>query len=177
MLTKNIHFYKRASSFYKKKQLIARKALPFINNKTTIAANSSSTVIKLLKLLQNRSNLTLLTNSAKAIHVLAQSKIKVVSTSKKLNKNTLSLQKKITKKIISRYHVNIIVISCKSLNINSSALNSNKAKAKIKKTIIRQATKVALLVNHSKFNRKAFVQLANFSHINYIITNKSPSAK
>ncbi|UMX92562.1 hypothetical protein MJ581_10225 [Escherichia coli] len=33
MLTENIHFYKRASSFYEEKQLIARKALPFTNNK------------------------------------------------------------------------------------------------------------------------------------------------
>ncbi|SPX19641.1 DeoR-family transcriptional regulator [Escherichia coli] len=79
MLTENIHFYKRASSFYEEKQLIARKALPFIDNKTTMAADSSSTVMELLKLLQDRSDLTLLTNSAEAIHVLAQSEIKVVS--------------------------------------------------------------------------------------------------
>lgn len=39
--------------------------------------------------------------------------------------------------------------------------------------MIRQATEVALLVDHSKFDRKAFVQLADFSHINYIITDKS----
>ena len=36
--------------------------------------------MELLKLLQDRSGLTLLTNSAEAIHVLAQSEIKVVST-------------------------------------------------------------------------------------------------
>ncbi len=86
MLTENIHFYKRASSFYEEKQLIARKALPFIDNKTTMAADSSSTVMELLKLLQDRSDLTLLTNSAEAIHVLAQSEIKVVSTGGELNK-------------------------------------------------------------------------------------------
>ncbi len=105
MLTENIHFYKRASSFYEEKQLIARKliarkALPFIDNKTTMAADSSSTVMELLKLLQDRSDLTLLTNSAEAIHVLAQSEIKVVSTGGELNKNTLSLQGRITKEII-----------------------------------------------------------------------------
>ncbi|WP_264830878.1 DeoR/GlpR family DNA-binding transcription regulator [Escherichia coli] len=167
MLTENIHFYKRASSFYEEKQLIARKALPFIDNKTTMAADSSSTVMELLKLLQDRSDLTLLTNSAEAIHVLAQSEIKVVSTGGELNKNTLSLQGRITKEIISRYHVDIMVMSC----------NSNEAEAEIKKTMIRQATEVALLVDHSKFDRKAFVQLADFSHINYIITDKSPGAE
>ncbi|MFY3729110.1 DeoR/GlpR family DNA-binding transcription regulator [Escherichia coli] len=177
MLTENIHFYKRASSFYEEKQLIARKALPFIDNKTTMAADSSSTVMELLKLLQDRSGLTLLTNSAEAIHVLAQSEIKVVSTGGELNKNTLSLQGRITKEIIRRYHVDIMVMSCKGLDINSGALDSNEPEAEIKKTMIRQATEVALLVDHSKFDRKAFVQLADFSHINYIITDKSPGAE
>jgi DeoR/GlpR family transcriptional regulator of sugar metabolism len=40
--------------------------------------------------------------------------------------------------------------------------------------MISQATEVALLVDHSKFDRKAFVQLVDFSHINYIITDKKP---
>lgn len=176
MLTENIHFYKRASSFYEEKQLIARKALPFIDNKTTMAADSSSTVMELLKLLQDRSDLTLLTNSAEAIHVLAQSEIKVVSTGGTKQKYTF-LQGRITKEIISRYHVDIMVMSCKGLDINSGALDSNEAEAEIKKTMIRQATEVALLVDHSKFDRKAFVQLADFSHINYIITDKSPGAE
>ena len=178
MLTENIHFYKRASSFYEEKQLIARKALPFIDNKTTMAADSSSTVMELLKLLQDRSDLTLLTNSAEAIHVLAQSEIKVVSTGGELNKNTLSLQGRITKEIIQPLPMfDIMVMSCKGLDINSGALDSNEAEAEIKKTMIRQATEVALLVDHSKFDRKAFVQLADFSHINYIITDKSPGAE
>lgn len=43
--------------------------------------------------------------------------------------------------------------------------------------MIRQATEVALLVDHSKFDRKAFVQLVGFSHIDYLITNKAPGAQ
>ncbi|MBL1728891.1 DeoR/GlpR transcriptional regulator, partial [Klebsiella pneumoniae] len=59
----------------------------------------------------------------------------------------------------------------------NGALDSNEAEAEIKKTMIRQATEVALLVDHSKFDRKAFVQLVDFSHINYLITNKAPCAE
>ena len=148
-----------------------------IKNKTTMAADSSSTAMELLKLLKERNDLTLLTNSAEAFHELAQSEINVVSTGGELNKNTLSLQGRITKEIISRYHVDIMVMSCKGLDMQSGALDSNEAEAEIKKTMIRQATEVALLVDHSKFDRKAFVQLVDFSHINYLITNKAPGAE
>lgn len=175
--SENVHFYKRAKSRYEEKQIIAKNALPFIKNKTTMAADSSSTVMELLKLLKDRNDLTLLTNSAEAFHELAQSDINVVSTGGELNKNTLSLQGRITQEIISRYHVDIMIMSCKGLDMGSGALDSNEGEAEIKKTMIRHATEVALLVDHSKFDRKAFVQLIDLSHINYIITNKSPSAE
>ncbi|MFO3903874.1 DeoR/GlpR family DNA-binding transcription regulator [Enterobacter hormaechei] len=176
-LSDNVHFYKRAKSRYEEKQIIAHNALPFIKNKTTMAVDASSTAMELLKLLKERNDLTLLTNSAEAIHELAQSDVNVVSTGGELNKNTLSFQGRITKEIISRYHVDIMVLSCKGLDMESGALDSNEAEAEIKKTMIRQATEVALLVDHSKFDRKAFVQLIDLSHINYLITNKEPAAE
>jgi DeoR/GlpR family transcriptional regulator of sugar metabolism len=130
--------------------------------------------MELLKLLKDRKDLTLLTNSTEAFRELAQSDINIVSTGGEFNKNTLSFQGRITKEIIGKYHVDIMVMSCKGLDIDSGALDSNEAEAEIKKVMISQATEVALLVDHSKFDRKAFVQLVDFSHINYIITDKKP---
>ncbi|HGM5490279.1 TPA: DeoR/GlpR family DNA-binding transcription regulator [Serratia fonticola] len=176
-LSDNLHFYKRAKYCLEEKKVIALKALPFIKNKTTMAADSSTTVMELLKLLKDRSELTLLTNSSEAFHELAQSEIKVVSTGGEFNKNTLSLQGRITKEVISKYHVDIMVMSCKGLDIQNGALDSNEAEAEIKKTMIRQSTEVALLIDHSKFDRKAFVRLVELEHINYIITDRKPSAK
>ncbi|MDC0724479.1 DeoR/GlpR family DNA-binding transcription regulator [Phytobacter diazotrophicus] len=173
-ITDNVHFYKRAKSFFEEKQVIALNALPFINNKTTMSADSSTTAMELLKLLKDRKDLTLLTNSTEAFRELAQSDINIVSTGGEFNKNTLSFQGRITKEIIGKYHVDIMVMSCKGLDINSGALDSNEAEAEIKKVMISQATEVALLVDHSKFDRKAFVQLVDFTHINYIITDKKP---
>lgn len=64
-----------------------------------MAADSSSTAMELLKLLKERNDLTLLTNSAEAFHELAQSEINVVSTGGELNKNTLSLQEESLRKL------------------------------------------------------------------------------
>ncbi|MFO5759819.1 DeoR/GlpR transcriptional regulator, partial [Klebsiella pneumoniae] len=100
-----------------------------------------------------------------AFHELAQSEINVVSTGGELNKNTLSLQGRITKEIISRYHVDIMVMSCKGLDMKNGALDSNEAEAEIKKTMVRQATEEAQLGGHSKFGRKACVELGHFTYI------------
>ena len=98
-----------------------------------MAADSSSTAMELLKLLKERNDLTLLTNSAEAFHELAQSEINVVSTGGELNKNTLSLQGRITKEIISRYHVDIMVMSCKGLDMKNGRLTPTKQKRKSRK--------------------------------------------
>lgn len=91
MLTENIYFYKRVLSFYEEKQFIVRKVLFFIDNKIIMVVDFSSIVMELFKLLQDRSGLTLLINSAEAIYVLVQLEIKVVLTGGELNKNIFLL--------------------------------------------------------------------------------------
>lgn len=176
-MSESVHFYKRAKSFLEEKQKIAFKILPYIKNKTTMAADSSTTVMELLKLLKDRGDLTLLTNSTEAFHELVQSDINVVSTGGAFNKNTLSLQGSITKGVTGKYHVDIMVMSCKGLDIESGALDSNEGEAEIKKVMISQAAEVALLVDHSKFDRKAFVRLVELERVNYIVTDRKPENK
>ncbi|MDF2789802.1 MAG: DeoR-family transcriptional regulator [Neobacillus sp.] len=172
-----IHFYNRARSFLAEKQQIALKVIPLLEGKTTLSADSSTTVMELLKLLKDRDDLTLLTNSTEALHELAHSEIKVVSTGGEFNKSTLSLQGILTKGNIEKYHVDIFVMSCKGLDMESGALDSNEGEAGIKKVMLGHASEVALLVDHSKFDRKAFVKLAELEYVNYIITDKKPNNK
>ncbi len=176
-LTENMHFYNRVKSNVAEKQAIALKSLSLFEDKKTLSADSSSTVMELLKLLKNRADVTLLTNSAEAIHELVKSDINLVSTGGELNKNSLSLQGNITKATIAKYHLDIMVMSCKGLTIDSGALDSNESEAELKKMMINQSTEVALLVDHTKFDRKAFVQLINLDRINYIITDNNPGDK
>lgn len=175
--TEGIHFYNRAQSFLAEKKQIALKVIPLLEDKATISVDSSTTVMELLKLLKFRDNLTLLTNSSEALNELVQSDIKVVSTGGEFNKSTLSLQGSLTKENVEKYHVDIFVMSCKGLDMESGALDSNENEAEIKKVMLAQAAEVALLVDHSKFDKKAFVKLIDLEYINYIFTDKKPEEK
>ena len=175
--TEGIHFYSRAKSFLAEKQQIALKVLPLLKNKISIAADSSTTVMELLKLLRDRADLTLLTNSTEAFHELAQSEIKVVSTGGEFNNSTLSLQGSLAKENIEKYNVDIFVMSSNGLDMDDGALDSNEGEAEIKKAMLGRSSEVALLVDHSKFDRKAFVKLVELEYVNYIITDKKPNNK
>lgn len=174
--TMGVHFYKRAETLLAEKQKIALNMLPLLENKVTMAADSSTTVMELLKLLKERSDLTLLTNSTEVFNELPKTGINVVSTGGEYNRNSLSLQGSLTKEIIKRYLVDILVMSCNGLDMENGALDSNESEAEVKKVMLEQATEVALLVDHSKFDKKAFVQLVQLKHVNYIVTDKNPGS-
>lgn len=175
--TEGVHFYKRAKKAIKEKQQIALKILPLLQNKTTMSVDSSTTVMEAVKLLKDRSELTLLTNSTAVFQQMAQSKVKIVSTGGEFNKSALSLQGQLAKEMVQKYFVDIMLMSCKGLDMESGALDSNEGEAEIKKVMIEQAAEIALLVDSSKFDRKAFVQLIDLEKVNYIVTDKKPNSK
>lgn len=174
---KGLHFYRRAKHHLAEKKQIAHKFLPYLEDKYAIAADSSTTVMEVMKLLSDRDDITLLTNSTEAFKELSQSDIRLVSTGGEFDKNSLSLRGVITEEIISKYYVDICIISSKCLDLDSGASDSNDNEANIKRAMLKQAQEVALLVDHSKFDRKAFVSLIDLEYINYIVTDKRPSNK
>ncbi len=171
-----IPFYKRSSINVEIKQNIALKALDFIKNSTTMIADSSSTVMEVLKLIKDKNNITIITNSVEALHELNQSDLNIVSTGGLLEKGSMSLSGIVAKKAIKNYHVDIAFISCKGMDKNNGIMDSSDKEAEIKKEMIEQANNVILLVDHTKFDRISLVKLFDFNDINYIITDEEPGA-
>ena len=60
--------------------------------------------------------------------------------------------------------------------MEKGALDSNEAEAEVKKVMAEQAAQVALLLDHTKFDRMAFAQLADLDHIHYVISDEKPEA-
>ena len=170
-----VSFFKRAGILTEAKQRIAFKAVELLENKSTVAADSSSTVMETLRLLKDRRNMTLLTNSVEALHELGTSSLSVVSTGGILNPSSMSLQGAIAKKTISNYNVDILLMSCKGLDMDKGALDSNEAEAEVKKAMTSQAVQLALLLDHTKFGKVAFVQLTELERLDYVVTDEKPS--
>ena len=169
------HFYKRMTVHSTEKKAIALKALSMLENKHTIAADSSTTVLETLRLLKNREDITVLTNSVEALHELLQSNMTIISTGGILNSSTMSLQGVITNQTIENYAFDVVLVSCKGLDKERGALDSNEAEAGTKLSMLKHAEKVIMLMDHTKFDRSAFLKLADLAHIDYLITDQKPS--
>lgn len=170
----DIPFYKRAKTNIEIKQLIAEKAAGFIKEGSTIAADCSSTALEVLKLFKNRRDITVITNSVEVIGELNNSEINIILTGGSLHKKSLSLQGSITQSTLKNYNVDIAFVSCKGIDIDKGILDSNEAEAEIKRTMIKQANKVILLVDHTKYDKTAFVKLFDYENVDYVITDEEP---
>ena len=172
--SEHISFYKRASINLESKQIIAHKALDFIKEGTTLLTDSSSTVMEVLKLIKDRTDLTIITNSVEALHELSQSDLSILSTGGVLKKSSLSLLGLVAKNTIKNYHVEIALVSCKGIDKTNGIMDSSDEEAEIKKQMIEQANTVILLIDHTKFDKTSLVKLFDFNEIDYVITDEEP---
>jgi DeoR/GlpR family transcriptional regulator of sugar metabolism len=157
------------------KRDIALKALNLIKDGDTLMADPSSTAFEFLKLLGNKSNLTIITNSIHILHEFANSNMNIISTGGSLRYRSLSLVGPIAHETIQRYNVDTAVISCKGIDMDKGITDSNEPECELKKYMLRQADKVILLADHTKFDRTAFTNLVELNKIDYLITDQKPS--
>lgn len=174
-INENIPFFKCAYSNAEEKRYIATRAVELIEEQMTIGTDCSSTAMELVKLIQNREDLTLFTNSSEVLREFSQSEIHILSTGGIFNRKSLSLQGTIAKSAIKSYNVDIAFISCKGINMEKGLLDTYEAEAELKTALVEQASKVALLVDHSKFDRTAFIKFIDYSDLDYVVTDQKPS--
>lgn len=176
-LTEGIHYFKRTAINVTAKRKIAQKALSCVENSFTIGLDSSTTAIELMRLLKVREDITVITNSAVAITELAQSKMNLMSTGGMLNKHSLSLHGNVAKQTLLNYNIDIALISCKCLSLEQGVSDSDEMESEMKKAMIANANKAILLADHSKFDKVAFVKVANLEEFDLIVTDKEPSSE
>lgn len=157
------------------KRNIALKALELINDGDTLMVDPSSTSFEFLKLLGNKNNLTVITNSINILHEFASSGMNIISSGGSLRHRSLSLVGPVAHDTIQRYNVDTAVISCKGIDMERGITDSNEPECELKKYMLRQAEKVVLLADHTKFDKTAFTQLVQLNRIDVLITDRKPS--
>ena len=173
--TEGIFFYQRRVKNLREKKEIAKKLRGFISGRRTLIADSSTTVAEGLAELKDKTDLTIVTNSAEIFHMIPEASFSMISTGGIFNKQSLSFQGEITKQTVKRFNVDLAVISCKGICMDMGVMDSYESEADVKRSMLAQAKEVVLMVDHTKFDQVAFLKLMDFEKVDYIITDRKPS--
>jgi len=158
------------------KKTIAGIISSFIKDGDSLMLDSSSTALFVAKSIKDRKNMTIITNSLEIlIELKDQKNWKIFSSGGLLGEDSLALVGSQADKMISGFHVDASIISCKGFDINKGFTDSNDMHASTKRAMLANCDKRVLAVDSSKFNRIAFNVVGGLDDIDVIVTDVKPS--
>ncbi len=166
----------RKESNVEGKEYIAEVISSMIDDGDHIMLDASSTAVYIAKHLKNKKNLTLITNSIEILLELSDvTGWKILSTGGTLREGSLSLVGYQAEKMISTYHVDKTIISCKGIDIEKGITDSNEMDAHIKNLMLDSTNRKILAVDSSKFDKISFTKIEELSNLDVVVTDSEPN--
>jgi DeoR/GlpR family transcriptional regulator of sugar metabolism len=154
------------------KNSIAKMAAKLVNDGDIIILDASTSALYMTKYLKKKVGLTVITNSARiAIEFADADNVKVISTGGKLRNKSLSYVGRVAENVLNGYYANKMFFSCKGFSPKKGLMDSSEEEAEIRKAMIDRSEKVILLCDNKKFNKMGYVNTANVSDLNTIISD------
>ena len=140
--------------------------------------DDSSTSLYVAKQLKDKKNLTVITYSAEIVAELSGVEdFHILCTGGQLRPGSLAFEGHQVPQVLSRYHVDKAILSCKGIDMAAGITDSAETHALSKQAMIRASKHVILAVDSTKFDKISFVQVSPLDRIQTVVTNQSPSAQ
>lgn len=172
----DIPFHVRKQTNVENKEYIASLIANMISDGDYIMLDSSTTALCVIKRILNKKNITLITNSIEIlIELCNKHDWNILSTGGALKEGGLSLVGYQAQKMISGFHVDLAICSCKGIDEQNGITDSNERDTEIKKAFFASANKKILAVDSSKFDKASFVKVCSLSDVDMVVTDTQPS--
>lgn len=169
--TYELSLEKRKSKNVEAKKMLAKAACDMIAAGDTIFLDASTTTFFIAKELKKRKNITVITNSLRVVAELSgSSEIKTIAIGGVVSENQSFVGSLAEKSIRENFVANKMFFSSKGVTVNGGILESNEKECGIKQRMIAAAATKYYICDSSKIGRIGFVRLADFSDIDYFIT-------
>jgi len=163
----------RLSERRSEKRTIAGRAIEFVSGRRTVFLDGGTTCLELARsIAAERSGLTIVTNSALACMELGKSKENmVVGIGGQYDAQSASFVGPTAEEAAAKFFVDLAFVSTKGFLADQGTFESAIATFHIKQIIARQAAKVILLIDHSKFGQRALSKVLDVSQIHTVVTD------
>lgn len=152
---------------------IAKKAAALVADGETIFLDASTTTLYLARQLQGRRNVEVLTNSIQiALELGGNNGLSVVSTGGTIRERSLSCVGPIASRVLREYHPDWAFISCRGFSLERGLLDTNDLEVELKRLAIANAGSSVALIDSSKFQQPALLQIEPVEKVGKIITDK-----
>jgi DeoR family fructose operon transcriptional repressor len=170
-------FDDKASIAAKEKHRIARAALKYIKPNQTIFLDGGSTVLELARLLRDRSNLTILTNSLRAAIELAACGPRLILIGGELRRLSQTLVGPLTRLTLQELQVDKAFMGTMGLSLQEGVTTTDPGEAYTKELVMEHAQEVILLADHTKVGKISFSRAGQLERVQVLITDRHVNRK
>ena len=141
---------------------------------STIFVDNSTTLLNLIRFIQQDANVTLLTNSVDVLHLAAtlENQVTVISSGGVLHKEKMYLTGSIADYMHTEFIPSKAFISCYGISLEYGLSDCSMNEAAFKKNMMQVSQKTFCVVDHTKFEKNGPVKLTGIDACDVLITDR-----
>jgi DeoR/GlpR family transcriptional regulator of sugar metabolism len=160
------------------KLAIARKALGFIKQGTTVFIDAGSTGYVLSQCLPASAHITALTNSISiATELVTRSFVSVIMIGGELKAESLACRGPAAEDELDRFRVDLAFLNVSAVGIHGELYTGSVAEAGFKRKIIASAQHCVVLADSSKIGRQSLCRFAEVREVRALVTDDGIDAE
>jgi DeoR/GlpR family transcriptional regulator of sugar metabolism len=165
-------FADKTSLAAREKRRIAEAALRFVEPGDTLYLDGGSTVLELARLLRERTNLTVVTNSLHAAHELAGRGPRLIVIGGELRRLSQTLVGPLTGPVLQELHLDKAFMGTIGFAFKEGLTTTDPSEAFTKRLVMEQAREVIVLADSSKAGKVSFANAGGWAKVDVLITDK-----
>ena len=155
----------------REKQAIARSAAARIGAGETIYLDGGSTVLELARLLVDRTDITVATNSLRAAMELAGEGPRMILLGGELRRLSQTLVGPLTRPLLDTLRLDWAFMGTIGLDREEGLTTTDPSEAYTKERVMSRAARVALMCDASKLNRSSFARSGRLEDVDVLIVD------
>lgn len=155
----------------KQKADLATRAAALIEDGDVIFLDASTTVLHMLKHLQEKRDISVITNSIQIPLLLRTSGIPVFSTGGRLISNSLAYGGSTAEQMLDTFHIDKLFFSSYAVTSQGDILDYSEEETALRKKLLRMAKKSVFLCDSTKIGRHSLFHVASIKEVDHVITD------
>ena len=170
-------FDDKTNQFIRQKRDIAAEAYKLIGEEESLYLDGGSTTLCLARLLKDRKDLTVVTNSLRAAGELADSGPRVILTGGELRRISQTMVGPLTSAVLSQVRVDKAFMGTMGFCLKNGLTTTDPNEAYVKALVAEQASQVVLLADSSKADKVSFARVSDWQNVDILLSDQklSPS--